>query len=112
MWYTHISEAEIIRKGVPLAAMANRVGDGPLVSRIFRGRTLPGTGGMAENAQWAVKEFIDVMVGIVAQAGHPGMHSLDGVPSLGSGQGEGFLRRGELGADLCGVEQEVSEPAW
>ncbi|WP_306327773.1 CopG family transcriptional regulator [Streptomyces venezuelae] len=37
-----ISEAEIIRQGIHLAAMANRVWDEPLFSRTFegRGRTL------------------------------------------------------------------------
>ncbi|MFE5946960.1 CopG family transcriptional regulator [Streptomyces sp. NPDC056480] len=37
-----ISEAEIIRQGIHLAAMANRVWDEPLFSRAFegRGRTL------------------------------------------------------------------------
>lgn len=32
-----ISEAEIIRQGIHLAAMANRVWDEPLFSRTFRG---------------------------------------------------------------------------
>jgi hypothetical protein len=38
-----ISEAEIIREGIHLAAMANRVWDEPLFSRTFEGpgRTLP-----------------------------------------------------------------------
>ncbi|AYC39813.1 Ribbon-helix-helix protein CopG domain-containing protein OS=Streptomyces griseorubiginosus OX=67304 GN=DWG14_04056 PE=4 SV=1 [Streptomyces griseorubiginosus] len=38
-----ISEAEIIRQGIHLAAMANRVWDEPLFSRTFEGpgRTLP-----------------------------------------------------------------------
>ncbi|MFB7447024.1 CopG family transcriptional regulator [Streptomyces sp. NPDC056194] len=37
-----VSEAEIIRQGIHLAAMANRVWDEPLFSRTFegRGRTL------------------------------------------------------------------------
>jgi hypothetical protein len=33
-----ISEAEIIREGIHLAAMANRVWDEPLFSRTFEGR--------------------------------------------------------------------------
>ncbi|WP_320782599.1 CopG family transcriptional regulator [Streptomyces sp. CRN 30] len=33
-----ISEAEIIRQGIHLAAMANRVWDEPLFSRTFEGR--------------------------------------------------------------------------
>ncbi|MEV0740348.1 CopG family transcriptional regulator [Streptomyces sp. NPDC050549] len=38
-----VSEAEIIRQGIHLAAMANRVWDEPLFSRAFEGpgRTLP-----------------------------------------------------------------------
>ncbi|MFF7440784.1 ribbon-helix-helix protein, CopG family [Streptomyces sp. NPDC008122] len=33
-----VSEAELVRQGIHLAAMANRVWDGPLFSRTFEGR--------------------------------------------------------------------------
>jgi hypothetical protein len=51
-----ISEAEIIRQGIHLAAMANRVWDEPLFSRTFEGsgRT-PSKGAVRETVAAAVR---------------------------------------------------------
>ncbi len=57
-----VSEAEIIRQGIHLAAMANRVWDEPLFSRTFRG---PGrTPGKSE-----VRDAVADAVGREAESG-------------------------------------------
>lgn len=61
-------------------------------------------GGVAENTERAVKKFVRVVGGVVTQAGHPRVDSLDRVSTWGSGQDESLLDRGELSADLLGIE--------
>jgi hypothetical protein len=69
------------------------------------------TGGVAENAERAVKKFVRIVGGVVTQAGHPRVDSLDRVTTWDSGQDEGLLDRRQLSADLLGIEKEVPEPA-
>lgn len=62
-----ISEAEIIRQGIHLAAMANRVWDEPLFSRAFEGpgRTLS-TSGVRDTVAEAVRRESDAGSGSAA----------------------------------------------
>ncbi|MER5707729.1 CopG family transcriptional regulator [Streptomyces sp. NPDC042898] len=62
-----VSEAEIIRQGIHLAAMANRVWDEPLFSRTFEGRgRTPTKADVREAVADAVRDETDAEAGTAA----------------------------------------------